>query len=93
MKITRAINQSKLMDELLNLDLITPLKPDGTTSLQGNELYIENEENLTQIEQIIDAHDPTPLPLPKTEYELLQDRLKATEDALLVIMDIQMGGV
>jgi len=31
--------------------------------------------------------------VPKTELELLQERLQATEDALMFLMDMQMGGV
>lgn len=29
----------------------------------------------------------------KTEEEVLKERLKSTEDALMILMDLQMGGV
>lgn len=76
LQIQKDVNHSKLMDELLSSGLITPLRPDGTSSLQDNELYISDETRLSEINEVIDKHDPSPLPKPETP----EQRITALED-------------
>ncbi|KJS84984.1 MAG: hypothetical protein JM58_09450 [Peptococcaceae bacterium BICA1-8] len=56
--IEKEINPAQLMDELLAEGLIQTLKPDGTSTVQGNTVYIENDTNIERINEIILNHVP-----------------------------------
>jgi hypothetical protein len=84
-KIDKVINESKLMDELLKLNLISPTKNDGTSTLQSNELYVEKEINLPAIQDIINKHDPTrvPQPLQPTTQDLQKQLFDLTTQLVI----------
>ena len=79
--------RSKLLDELVNGEL----EPLSVESLEGNnpvgaKIVFQEGTNMELVQQIVNAHDPTPLPEPPTKEELLQqeiDELKAVVDAML----------
>lgn len=56
--VEKEINQAQLMDELLAEGMIQPLKPDGTSTIQGNVIFIGENANIEQINHIIDIHVP-----------------------------------
>jgi hypothetical protein len=73
------------MDDLQTQN-ITPLAvlSQPSDSYISSEIYIElpddtPQETIDAINVIVAAHDPTPLPLPKTETEVLQERVDTLE--------------
>ena len=83
-EIQKEINSAKLFDELLTAGLIQPTQTDGTSPMQGNTLYLPDDTDISTIQTVIDAHDPTPVPQPPTAEE----RISALETLVL-----QLGGV
>jgi hypothetical protein len=80
--IDKEINAPKLMDELLKAGLIQPTTEDGTSSLQGNTLYILDTADTDAIQIIINNHTIDPLP----QIPTADERLAAIEEALLMII-------
>ncbi len=63
--IPKPINLSKLADELLALNLIQPLQPNGTSTVYGTDdtvtIYVHPDithEELDAIGEAVEAHDP-----------------------------------
>ena len=85
------VNPNKLHDELLNanIDVLT-LSHDITPEMREQGQYIAENTWITfaegtdmdLVQQIIDAHDPTPLPQPPTAEE----RLESAEQAIIMLM-------
>lgn len=79
LQYNKAHNLSKLHDEILAA--IPALKPElGGMAIirvesKNNDIWITvpDDTNEQAIQAVIDAHDPTPLPAPKTELEILQE--------------------
>lgn len=88
---TRTNNLSKLHDELLAA--IPALRPipndDGKLVVvmrvegRGDDIWltVPDDADETAIAAVVDAHDPTPRPVPPT----VEERLAAAEDAILFI--------
>ncbi|MBB6214949.1 hypothetical protein HNQ80_001034 [Anaerosolibacter carboniphilus] len=97
LEITKEVNSSKLMDELLAQGLINPLCEDGTSTIRDNSVFIDDEENIEAVQQIIDAHDPTPLPQPLSEIEQLKLEknilAQSIYDLTTIIEAILLGGI
>lgn len=77
------INTNKLHDELV-VNGITPVlveSKDGVTWIT-----FKDDTNLELVQQIVDAHDPTPLPPQPSEKE----RIEALEQAMLEMI---LGGM
>lgn len=85
------LNINKLHDELI----VKGIKPLLIESLNDKTwVTFADNTDMDLVQQIIDAHDPTPLPPLKTREQILEERLQVTEDALLGLMDIiMMGGM
>lgn len=81
-KVVKEFNGPKLMDELLNVNLIQPTRPDGASSMQGNTIYVDDDANINAIQSVINAHDVTPLPSPLSAMEILREELAATASAV-----------
>lgn len=77
------INTNKLHDELI-ANGIMPLLVESI----DNETWITFQENtdMELVQQIIDAHDPTPLPPPITETERIAIAEQAINDLMMIIM-------
>lgn len=88
--ITQAVNTAKLMDELLAENLIRTVNEDGTSTVRNGFVFVEKEENAERVQQIIHAHDPTPLPPPITETERIAIAEQAINDLMMII---KMGGM
>lgn len=84
------MNVNKLYDELVDVG-IKPITVWSDLKLgqhiaENIEIVFEEDTNMTLVQQIINAHDTTPLPQPKIETEMLKERLEATELALIELM-------
>lgn len=80
-EMKKEVNLSKLHDELLRNGVV------DSSSYFGSDYFVAKDgADIGLIQQIIDLHDSTPLHSPKTDIELLKERLEATEQALLQIM-------
>ena len=84
------IHPNKLHDELIAAGLIPLLvendKPEDTHIAPNTWITFPEGTDMTAVQAVIDAHDPTPLPPQPTKEELLQqeiDELKAVVDAML----------
>ena len=98
MMLIKNINSKKLYTELAEIGVqISKMQNDakeGEQIAMNTWVLFEDGTDMELVQQIIDAHDPTPLPPPKAETEILKERLQTTEDALLGLMDfITMGGM
>lgn len=84
MKITiDNVNTNKLHDELIANGVVPLL----VESLEDRTwITFTDDTNMDLVQQIIDAHDPTPLPPQPSDKE----RLEALEQAML---EIVMGGI
>lgn len=95
--IVSNVNPNKLQDELIK-NGITPLfvnhdKKEGEYIADNTWIKFEEGTNMDLVQQIIDAHDPTPLPKPLTEIEQLRlEQAKASAE-LFEMMLILIGGV
>lgn len=78
-----SVNANKLHDELIE----SGINPLLVESLE-DKTWITFEENtdMKLVQQLIDSHDPTPLPQPPTDKE----RLQVLEQAMLEMI---MGGM
>ena len=91
MKITlKNVNPNKLHDELISANLIPSLlqsdKSVGEHIAPNTWITFPQDTDMVLAQQIIDAHDPTPLPQPPSEKE----RLEALEQAMLEMI---LGGM
>jgi len=77
-------NLDKLADELLKANAIT-FDDKVCDYLDNIVLYVENP-NQELINQVINAHNPTPLPYEKTETEILKEQISASNDAINMLM-------
>ncbi|WP_273483583.1 hypothetical protein [Desulforamulus ruminis] len=91
--IQKHVNLSKLTDELLTQNLIQPLQPNGTSTVYGTEetvtIYVYpdiTQEELDAIGEVVEAHDPTPVPEPPSEIEVIGQQLVDKE---LQILELQ----
>ena len=92
-EIIKEFNAPKLYDELLQKNLITPVQDNGTSRLQGNFLFVEDDSDIVAIQSIIDAHDPTPSPPQPTQEELLKQELAKTNAMVLELTEFIIGGM
>ena len=63
LEYTKTINSAQLMDELLALNLIEKKQPNGTSTVQGDVVYVSDDTPQTAIEQInqvVTAHVTKP---------------------------------
>ncbi|MGE7115133.1 hypothetical protein [Lysinibacillus sp. NPDC047702] len=84
------INVNKLVNEFVAQNVIPK---DVSSDLINDEVLAKtatftfaDSTDIDLVQSIIDAHDLAPIPSPKSETELLKERLEATEQALLQIM-------
>lgn len=82
----KQVSLGKLTDELIRTGCIRPVQDDGTSSVQGNNeevwVYIPDnmpQEVIEQITAIVNAHDPTPLPV----YEPVDEEKAALAEAII----------
>ncbi len=80
------INPNKLHDELMNKD-ITPVlvqhdKKEGECIAENTWITFEQSTDMDSVQQIIDAHDPTPILQPPT----VEERLRMLEDTILFLL-------
>ena len=82
--IIKNVNVNKLHDEFINAGI----KPFPVLQLENDDgdFTFPKDTDMNLVQQIIDAHDPTPLPPKPSEKE----RLEALEQALL---EMVLGGV
>ena len=82
--IIKKCNVNKLHDEFINAGI----KPFPVLQLENDDgdFTFPKDTDMNLVQQIIDAHDPTPLPPKPSEKE----RLEALEQALL---EMVLGGV
>ena len=79
-----------ISDEIISDDVFTDglavvTVVDGKTSTEY--------KNMKLIQNIVIDDKSWFILAEKTEEEILKERLKSTEDALMILMDLQMGGV
>lgn len=77
MIVINNVNPNKLHDELINAG-ITPKsvkhnKVENEDIAEKTWITFEEGTNMAMVQKIIDAHDTTPLPPPKTKLEILQE--------------------
>ncbi|SHK96691.1 hypothetical protein [Desulforamulus aeronauticus] len=91
--IQKTVNPGKLYDELLNQNLIQPLQPDGTSTVYGTDdtvtIYVHpdiTQEELDAIGEVVEAHDPSPVPEPPSELEVIGGQLVEKD---LQILELQ----
>ncbi len=73
------INATKLCSEIENKgikDFIMEIQP------ETDEVMITSEENWDDILIAVNAHDPSPLPIPKTEMELLKEQVEMQDSVI-----------
>ena len=92
-EIIKEFNAPKLYDELLQKNLITPVQGNGTSRLQGNLLFVEDDSDIAAIQSIIDAHDPTPLPPQPTEFDKIRIESAQANAELFEMMLSMLGGM
>ena len=91
MKITvENINVNKLCDELISKGIVPLLieSVENTTCIT-----FEDDTDMDLVQQIIDAHDPTPLPPQPTQEELLKQELAKTNAMVLELTEFILGGM
>jgi hypothetical protein len=70
-------NPNKLYDELVNAGIIPVMVwsdiKKGDYIADNVKIDFTDDTDMELVQQIVDAHDPTPLPAPKTELEILQE--------------------
>ncbi|MTI57480.1 hypothetical protein [Geosporobacter ferrireducens] len=76
MILIQNINPTKLHDELISAGVIPIFlendKKDDEFIAENTWIAFSEDTDIDLVQQIIDAHDPTPKPEPPTEIELLQ---------------------
>ena len=82
--IVKNVNVNKLHDEFIS----NGIKPSPVFKLDNGDgdFTFPEGTDMTAVQAVIDAHDPTPLPPQPTKEELLQkeiDELKAVVDTML----------
>ena len=84
--IVKEVNLPKLQMELLAEDLVE------ATAYFGEHYFIAKDNlDMDLVQQIIDAHDPTPIPQPLSEIEKLRlEQAQANSELVQLIMT--MGG-
>ena len=90
MKITvENINVNQLCDELISKGIILLL----VESIENTTwITFKDGTDMDLVQQIIDAHDPTPLPQP-TQEELLKQELAKTNAMVLELTEFILGGM
>ena len=91
MKITlQNVNTNKLHDELI----VSGIVPLLVESLE-NTTWITFEDNtdMDLVQQIIDAHDPTPLPPQPTEFDKIRIESAQANAELFEMMLSMLGGI
>lgn len=73
------VNTNKLHDELINAGIVPLLVESNDTTTWVT--YAENTD-MSIVQAVLDAHDPTPIPPQPTE----QERIDALERALLEVI-------
>ena len=86
------INAMKLAEELGGLFQAFEIDP------ETKECFLTfKDSDETKIDEIIKAHDPTPLPEPKSEMELLEEKVELLDgtltEVLFNIIPTLQGGV
>lgn len=88
--IVNNVNPNKLHDELINAGLppilVTNDRKEGQIVAENTWIIFEDGTDMNLVQQIIDAHDATPLPPKPSEKE----RLEALEQAMIEMI---MGGM
>lgn len=92
------INPNKLHDELVT-NGIHPLnvshdKITGEFIAQNTWITFEEATNMEQVQQILNAHDPTPIPKPLTEIEKIRlEQAQSTAELFEMMLVLTGGGV
>lgn len=95
-KIYKNVNRNKLHTELQNAEIETEyvLAIDNTDI--GCKIKFKENTNMELVQQIIDAHEPSPIPPQPTKEEVLEQKLQSQEVAiaeLTLLLSMMMGGM
>lgn len=79
------ISEKIISDDIFNhgLSIVTVVDGDNSTEYRNAKL----------VQNIVIDDKSWFILAEKTEEEILKERLKSTEDALMMLMDLQMGGI
>lgn len=83
------VNTNKLHDELISNGVI-PLLVESIDDI--TYITFEQNTNMESVQQIIDAHDPTPLPPRQTDIELLRIEQAKANSEIIELMMFMFGG-
>lgn len=86
------VNRNKLHTELQNAGIKTDYVGaiDGTQI--GCEIEFQDGTDMTSVQQIVDSHDPTPLPQPLSEIDQLRIEQAQSNAELFEMMLMLTGG-
>lgn len=88
--IVNNVNPNKLYEELVNAGIEVLMlennRHEGELIAENTWITFAEGVDINKVNEVIDAHDPAPLPQPKTETEILKEQLEATEMALIELM-------
>lgn len=79
------VNPTKLHNELIARGIF-PISVESA----GNDTFIRFSEgtDMQLVQSVIDAHDPTPLPAPKSKEEIIKEEIATMQGAIdFVIMN------
>lgn len=76
------VNANKLHNEFINAGIVPTL-----VQSQNDKTWITftDDTDMQMVQQIIDAHDPTPLPQQQTEQEVLRDYILEVDYRLILL--------
>jgi len=94
--IVKNVNPTKLLDELLAQNIVViSLTHDRQAGNVAENTWITFAEgtDMELVQQIIDAHDPTPLQPQPTQEEILKQELAKTNAMVLELTEFILGGM
>lgn len=94
MMILQNVLRNKLHQELVNggVGVTTVFAIDD--SEYGANITFDNGTNMELVQQIIDAHDPTPIPALLSETELLRlEMARSNAEMFEMVVSLMTGGV
>ena len=94
--LVKNINPNKLNDEFAIAGInsvISNDQKDNEHIAENTWITFEEDTNMALVQQIIDAHDPTPLPMQPTEIEQLRIESAQANAELFEMMLMMTGGI